>query len=199
MSASWESGPGSPAAPSAEIHVWRADLGPVGARELRPAGRWALRRVLARYLGEDPADLALSAGDHGKPALAGPRPRLGFNLSHSGEIALIAVAGEREVGVDIERADDKRDVLRLAEVGLDPEEAAAVRAASPAARAAAFYAAWVRKEAVAKCLGVGLGADLPRGPVRVSKLDAGSGYAAAIAVAGSVELPLRRFVLPAGG
>jgi phosphopantetheinyl transferase len=74
-----------------------------------------------------------------------------------------------------------------------------VRSAAPGARAAAFYAAWVRREAVAKCLGVGLGTPLPSRPFRVSDLDAGGGYAAAVAVAGRERLPLRRLALPTAG
>jgi 4'-phosphopantetheinyl transferase len=186
-------------APTAEIHVWRVHLGAVGARERRPAARRALRQVLGRYLGRDPAAIELTAGSHGKPALSGPQPPLRFNLSHSGEVALVAVACEREVGVDVELADGERDVVRLAEVGLGAEAAAAVRSAPPGARAAAFYAAWVRREAVAKCLGVGLGTPLPSRLFRVSDLDAGGGYAAAVAVAGRERLPLRRLALPTAG
>jgi 4'-phosphopantetheinyl transferase len=166
---------------------------------VRPAGRRALRLVLARYLGRDPGEIELRAGENGKPTLGGGRPPFRFNLSHSGSVALVAVTREREVGVDVERADRGRDVLRLAEVGLDHAAAAAVRAAPPSARAAAFYAAWVRKEAVVKCLGAGLGAPLPSAPVSVVGLDAPEGYAAALAVAGPAELPVRRFVLPAPG
>jgi 4'-phosphopantetheinyl transferase len=199
MSAAWEAGPENSVAPRAEVHVWRAELGPVGARERRPAARRAMRRVLARYMGGAPSTIELAAGGHGKPALCGPAPPLHFNLSHSGEVALVAVAREREVGVDVELVDGERDLLRLAEVGLDAEEEAAVRSAPPGARAAAFYAAWVRKEAVAKCLGVGLGVPLPSRPVRVSELDAGAGYAAAVAVSGSEQMPLRRLALPAAG
>jgi 4'-phosphopantetheinyl transferase len=196
MSAGWVTGPNRATAPAAAIDVWRADLGRVGPRERRPAARRALRRVLARYLGQDPDRIELSGGERGKPAIAGPCPPLCFNLSHSGTLALVAVTREREVGVDVERADETRDVLRLAEVGLDAPAAAAVRAAAGAERPAAFYSAWVRKEAVAKCHGVGLGAPLPRAPVQVFGLEVAPGYAAAVAVAGATQLPLRAFALP---
>jgi 4'-phosphopantetheinyl transferase len=199
MSAEWPTGPDRPEVPSDEVHVWRADLGPVAARELRSAGRNALRRALGRYLDREPAAIELTGGEHGKPALAGERPPpLRFNLSHSGELALIAVTAEREVGVDVELAAGGRDVMRLAEAGLAPEEAAAVRSAPRGARAAAFYSAWVRKEAVAKCLGVGLGAPLPPTPVSVSMLDVDEGYSAALAIAGPRPSPIRRYSLPAG-
>ena len=73
-----------------ELHVWR----------LAPAAD-ALHRVLAVYLGEDPARIRLETGAQGKPRLADPQGQLRFNLSHSGEIALVAVSGEAEVGVDV--------------------------------------------------------------------------------------------------
>jgi 4'-phosphopantetheinyl transferase len=198
MSAEWPRGPDRPKVPIDEVHVWRADLGPVAAREVRSAGRTALRRVLGRYLDREPAAIELAGGEHGKPALAGERPPLRFNLSHSGRLALIAVTAEREVGVDVELADGQRDVMRLAEAGLAPEEAAAVRSAPRSARAVAFYSAWVRKEAVAKSLGVGIGMPLPPTPVSVSMLDVDEDYSAALAIDGRRPLPIRRYSLPAG-
>jgi len=66
-----------------------------------------------------------------------------------------------------------------------------VRAASGAARVTSFFERWARHEATLKCLGRGLGA--PRGdtPVAVRSLQAGPGYAAAVAVVGE-EMPLLR-------
>lgn len=217
MRAGWEAGPARAAASPAEVHVWRADLGsrprpplsslPAEEREraasLRPhvrerwvAARWALRDTLARYLDRDPARIELRLGARGKPGLAVSPSPLRFNLSHTGDLLLVAVTGEREVGIDVEETDPGRDVARLAEVGLDRGDAAAIRTAPAGARAGLFYAAWVRREAVAKCLGVGLGAPLPDSPVSVSELDAGHGRAAAVAVAAPAPLPLRRFSLP---
>jgi 4'-phosphopantetheinyl transferase len=158
-----------------------------------PAARWALRGVLGRYLGADPARIELRAGERGKPMLAAPSPSLRFNLSHSAGEALIAVAWEREVGVDIERIRPRHDLLALVRRALQPEEAAAIVAMPAVDRLTAFYAAWTRREAIAKCLGVGLTGPLPEGDVAVSGLDAGPGFAAAVAVAGHELLPLRRF------
>lgn len=161
-----------------ELCVWRAQLDldewpsadclPLEEREraarvLHPlarrrwvAARWALRSVLSCYLDEDPAEIELRLGRHGKPMLAPSPLPLHFNLSHSADRALVAISGEREVGVDIER------------IG---------------ARPSAFYAAWTRREAIAKCFGTGLAAPLPEGVApAVFALDAGPGFAAALAV-----------------
>jgi 4'-phosphopantetheinyl transferase len=174
-----------------EVHVWRAELDALAL----PAAA-VLRRVLARYLGEEPAAIELRLGEHGKPELAGRPPRLHFNLSHSGGIALIAVTRRCEVGIDVEREAGGRDFVRLAGRALDPERAEAVRSAPAGKRAAAFYAAWVRREAVAKCHGGGLGAPLPERPISVDGLEVADGHAAALALA-APALPLRCFSLPA--
>jgi phosphopantetheinyl transferase len=152
-----------------ELHVWQARLEP-------GAARWALRGVLSRYLDKDPAAIELRLGERGKPMLADPDAALRFNLSHSGELVLIAVCRDREVGVDVQR-------MRKRTVRERPVE---------------FYAEWTRREAIAKCHGVGLWAPLPDAPVAVCKLDTEPGYAAALAVAGE-ELPAvrRRSVGPA--
>jgi 4'-phosphopantetheinyl transferase superfamily protein len=175
-----------------EVHVWRADLdrGPLPAdrRRRRLEARQALHRVLAGYLGARPEEVRLRRGPHGKPALAG-ETEIRFNLSHSGGTALIAVARGLEVGVDVEETRPRRDFLRLADVALESDAAAAVRAAAPQDRATTFYSEWVRREAIVKCLGTGLGAPPPERPVHMSGCDAGPGHAAAVAVEPDAMLP----------
>ena len=65
------------------------------------SARVGLRTVLSRYLGVGPADVGLAFEPAGKPRLAmrdDAADRLRFNLSHSGELALVAVADRCEVG-----------------------------------------------------------------------------------------------------
>jgi 4'-phosphopantetheinyl transferase len=169
---------------------------PQGRRRRRwVASRWALREVLSRYLDESPAAIELALDGNGKPALAGPAPSLHFNLSHSGGLALVAVAGERQVGVDIERIDPRRDPLRLAKRALDPAAAAAVQAAPPGDRLTVFHQAWARHEALVKCHGTGLRGPRPATPVVVMPLDLGPRFAAAAAIATEAMPRLRLFEL----
>jgi 4'-phosphopantetheinyl transferase len=177
--------PDSPALSDREAHVWRAEMETVPA-EL------TLRRVLAAYLGEAPEEIELTAGEHGKPRLADGPERLAFNLSHSGRLALVAVARDREVGVDVERVRPERDLLALAERALAPEEATAVREADEPERTRLFYELWTRHEARLKCLGVGLAArpTWPTPPVAVQALPIDPGFAAALAVSGEA-VPIR--------
>src|SRR5215203_4666663 len=103
------------------VHIWRAHLeGP----------SWPiLRRVLGQYLDAEPSDGELELGERDKPRLRAGKG-IEFNLSHSQNLALVAVA-ERPVGVDIELIRPRRDLPRLAERALGPEEAAAIRNAGP--------------------------------------------------------------------
>jgi 4'-phosphopantetheinyl transferase len=171
-----------------EVHIWRAEL---SARALPAAA--VLRQVLARYLDEEPTAIELRLGKHGKPALAEWPPRLHFNLSHSGGLALIAVTRDCEVGIDIECKKEGRDFVRLARRVLEGEPAEAVYRAHASERAAIFYAAWVRREAIAKCFGSGLGAPLPSRSVSLHEIAVGDGHAAALALAAPAVLPIRRF------
>lgn len=142
--------------PRGELHVWRLAASPA-----------ALRQVLAVYLGEESELIRLEEGERGKPRLAEAPGRLRFNLSHSGELALVAVSGEVEVGVDVERLRPKRGE--------------------------AFYRRWAAYEAHVKCLGSGLlrARHTPLEPVAVRPIEVGPGYAAAIAARAPELPPLR--------
>lgn len=119
--------------------------------------RAALRRVLAECLGETPQSIEFSIGQHGKPALAGAAGAgLQFNLSHSHELALIAVARDVELGVDIEYMREIADMPRLARRSFSEHEVAVLEALPPAQRHAAFFRCWSRKEAVIKANGRGI-------------------------------------------
>lgn len=164
-----------------ELHVWRVEVDEDDSRE---AARRALASILGAYVGGSGTDgVALRADPDGKPRLAEAPERLGFNLSHSGGLALVAVApGGVEVGVDVERHKPRRDLVRLAERWLPPADSAAVAAAEKADLEPVFYAAWTRFEARVKCLGTGIAGPPPGPEVVAHELSIDDGYAAAVAV-----------------
>lgn len=164
---------------SGEVHLWRIGL---DEADRRGAARNALAAILADYLG-GAEEAELSVAENGKPRLATEPGRLSFNLSHSGELALVAIApGGVEVGVDVERLRPRRDLVRLAERWLPADDAAAVATAGEAERESAFYAAWTRHEARVKCTGAGLGGPAPGPEVVAWDLPIDEGYAAAVAL-----------------
>jgi 4'-phosphopantetheinyl transferase len=118
--------------------------------------RGALRIILARYLNAAPASLTFSYGAQGKPALTGEQAWLNFNLSHSGMLALCAVAQGRRLGVDIECERALNDAEAIAQQNFSAAEVAVFRALPMSLRNAAFFNCWTRKEAFIKAIGQGL-------------------------------------------
>ncbi|OPY30758.1 MAG: holo-(acyl carrier protein) synthase 2 [Methanocella sp. PtaU1.Bin125] len=164
-----------------EVHVWQAcgsrppDSAGIAAilddREMeryrrfhRPedAGRYGfahvtLRNVLASYLGTDPGALAFGHGPYGKPRMSiimGTDLR--FNMAHSGDIVLIAIARGREVGVDVERVDASYPFMDTARSYFSEKEYALLLAAPADQRPETFFTLWTRKEACIKAAGKGL-------------------------------------------
>ncbi len=119
--------------------------------------RGTLRCLLGAYLGAAPAALRFCVGPRGKPALdgGGPAP-LHFNVAHSGDVVLIAMARSGPVGVDVERIRDDVEVDAIAARYFAPAERRALTGLPPAAQRHAFFATWVRKEAYVKARGDGL-------------------------------------------
>jgi 4'-phosphopantetheinyl transferase len=186
---------------TAQIEVWRVDLDAPAPAVLSPdelaraqryanaehgrrwaAARAALRVLLGERLGLAPEAVAFAHGPHGKPQLPGAALR--FNLSHTGAVALVALAEGRDVGVDVERADRRSHAVERA---LTAGERAALGAGD---RRLELLRVWCRKEALAKAIGGGLGWAPERfdtsapGPYALADVDAGAGYVAALAVAG---------------
>lgn len=116
--------------------------------------RGRLRQILGGIAGRPPEDLRFAYGAHGKPALSGIPGAPHFNLSHSGDLAVVAVSSDLELGVDVEAVRPlKEDV---AERFFSAAEIAALAKLAESDRLDAFYRCWTRKEAVIKALGTGL-------------------------------------------
>ena len=213
------------AAPGREVDVWRLDcarhrdaarvfesaLDPAerdrsrlmhrdDARLRFTAGRWLVRRVLARRLGCTEAEVVLAIAEHGRPALAGGG--IDFNLSHAGSLVVLALSASR-VGIDVEATKRANDWRAIARRFFSTVEVAAIEAYPEAERRGAFFRVWVRKEAFVKALGAGIATGLDRfdvsaGPepaltgARIDGIDPaewsirdfapGPGYAGAVAV-----------------
>jgi 4'-phosphopantetheinyl transferase len=120
------------------------------------ACRAALRTLLAGHLSLSPRELVFKYGEHGKPALAG-NDAVQFNVSHSQDYGLIAIAAGAPLGVDIECTRAMPDMDGMVEVNFSPAEAASYFALRATERLGAFFDGWTRKEAFVKAMGAGLG------------------------------------------
>lgn len=122
------------------------------------ACRGRLRRLLAKYMHTPPERLEFAYSGLGKPTLAtgAGDPPLHFNVSHSGELALIAITREGELGADVERRRELRDMQGLAERFFSQAESSGLLALDPKSQPSAFFQIWTRKEAILKATGKGL-------------------------------------------
>jgi 4'-phosphopantetheinyl transferase len=184
-----------------ELHVWRIELDraidellpPPEPREAERAARFAteemrrrylrshgaMRAILRSQLGSDPR---IGVTEGGKPWLP-ETPRWKFNLSHSRGTALVAVAMDVEVGVDVEWVRTHRDWEAIAERFFPPSASEAFLAVPDDAKEREFFRFWTRLEAMWKALGVGLngaGREM-EGQWTVENLDLGDGIAGAVA------------------
>lgn len=128
-----------------------------------------LRRILAKHADVAEPEIELQLSEFGKPALSGSAAQTGitFNISHSGAYAVIAVARNRAVGVDIEQAKQQRDLMDIARHCFAKDEYMAIRELDTPLRTAAFYSCWSRKESFIKATGKGLTMPLDKFAVSV--------------------------------
>lgn len=215
--------PARPAGPADPLTVWQVDLRAAGdgerlqsvlsdaerrrSRELAGPRRAeyltshaAARLILGGLTGRPPSSLRWQCSANGKPG-----PVSGtlwhWNLSHDSGRALVAVRAGGPVGVDLVRADELRQPVRIAERFFTAAEADQVRTAASPERACAQLLA--RKEACLKSSGLrlaeGLAIDVDGEVGRdgagcqwtVTDLAAPPGWAAALAIPGSAPLSAR--------
>jgi 4'-phosphopantetheinyl transferase len=131
-------------------------------RRLYIGGHAALRSLLSAYLKAAPGEIEFVSGTHGKPALAPPLTAHGleFNLTHSNELALIAAASRKAVGVDVECIKRDFDFEEIARRFFTAEEVAALFELPQPLQREAFFKCWTSKEAFLKAKGTGLSGKL---------------------------------------
>lgn len=132
---------------------------------------WArsiLRLILSRYLNLAAQDLQFQYGSTGKPYLSAQNSSaqnlpgqsaaqpLCFNLSHSQQWVLYAVAQNREVGVDVEQIRPERDWQGIAARFFSAPEQQALAQLDAPLKLQGFFNCWTRKEALLKAIGKGL-------------------------------------------
>ena len=173
---------GSVRLPPCEVHVWcvALDVSPEVAaglyvtlsqderdraarrrfamdRRRWAVARGALREILGRYLGMDPARLSFVYNAFGKPELGLTcGKRLTFNLSHSAGYALVAITGNADVGVDLEYIRPELDHMDIARCFFSAAEVDQLNRVPRHAQSHAFFESWTKREAYVKARGEGL-------------------------------------------
>lgn len=118
------------------------------------SARAQLRLILARYLNCSAKELTFHTNAYGKPYLL-DNSHIQFNLSHSKNLALLAIGQQHPVGVDIEFF-STRPFTGISKLMFSRQETTEYAAINPRLRALAFFRVWAQKEAFIKATGMGL-------------------------------------------
>ena len=178
-----------PALKAHEIHVWaaRLDVSPATREHLAATlslseqeraarfhferhrqrfttARGLLRVLLGHYLERDPRELEFGYGAAGKPSLSGSASdkALQFNLTHSEDLALVAVTDAGQVGIDVERIRPMKDADEFVARFFSEREHASFKRLPESQKPTAFFTLWTRKEAWLKATGEGIAQSLNR-------------------------------------
>ncbi|MDX1962095.1 MAG: 4'-phosphopantetheinyl transferase superfamily protein [Pirellulales bacterium] len=123
-------------------------------------GRGVLRRILAGILRVLPQEISFVYNGHGRPAVSREQCRgtdYGhFNISHTGDLALVAVTNLATVGIDVEQYRKEEKLADLAQRFFSSGEFAEWQELPANQQVAGFFAIWTQKEAFIKAIGQGL-------------------------------------------
>ena len=114
--------------------------------------RGTLRILLGKYLKTPPEEIQFRYEENGKPSV----DSLAFNLSHSKGKALLAIVGQGEVGVDLERIEANGSWEKIGMRNFSNSEVEFLQSFSKEKQAAIFYQIWTLKESLIKGMGKGL-------------------------------------------
>jgi 4'-phosphopantetheinyl transferase len=170
-----------PALSTTTVHIWRASLDQtveqihhyasvLSIDEQKRAARFRFERdrhrfivsrgivrsILGNYLNLPPAQIQFGYGDRGKPFLQVLEADLSFNLSHSQEWLVCAVAERCQVGIDVEFSRPLSDLEQLTRRFFAPQEHRTIMALPPEEQPTVFLQYWTAKEALLKAIGEGL-------------------------------------------
>lgn len=160
---------------SQNLHLYDALLAKLSPAEVERANRYVYqihrnrfvvrrglqRLILGAYLQMPPTQLQFALGQNNKPYIGnGDTCNIQYNLSHSGDWALLAVS-KGIIGCDIEYAEASFQFSDILPDHFSADEAAYINQQDSTNR---FFVLWTRKEAILKGTGLGIGDHLQYTP-----------------------------------
>lgn len=166
-----------------EVHIWKVSLQSnvtpeesliISDEEMKKVGRLRtteqknqaltmrvrLRQLLAQYLMLTPNDIEFCSGEFGKPYVN--NSSVFFNLSHSGNTALVAISLCEDLGVDIERWRYIDNVDGMVKRNFSDTEKQQWLKVDKEQQEELFFNLWACKESFIKATGRGLGMGVSR-------------------------------------
>jgi 4'-phosphopantetheinyl transferase len=164
-----------------ELIRFQSFSGPVQARRYL-VFRCAIRQILGNYLGVVPEELNFSIQPGGKPFIASPDCDLQFNLTHTGDVGMLAVSRGLAVGIDIEQIRPLKNKHAIARRVFRPTEIRLLEETANDEQDEYFFQLWTCMEARQKCHGSGIFGDkIGNQSVGIHQFMPMPGYCAAVA------------------
>lgn len=117
--------------------------------------RGALRLLLTKYLKIHPKNIVFNYCAFGKPKIKYDYT-IKFNVSHSGEMIVIAFCNDYDIGIDVEYIKRDFDVFDIVDNYFSKQEIKALHKIPNNQLTEAFFRGWTRKEAFIKAKSQGL-------------------------------------------
>jgi len=128
----------------------------------------ACRQILGGYTNTSAKQISYNKNDHGKPALDHENP-VYFNLTHSHDLAILAISKYSEIGVDVEYFKNKASWKKIAQRFFTETEVSYLQNQPEDMQENLFFQIWTRKEAYIKAIGTGLSTSLSSFDATTSK------------------------------
>ena len=143
----WQFGP---------IRLW------IRAHQSGDRGEPGAREILSQALQQPPHSLPITRDARGRPHFIDPLRHLETGWSHSGDVLLVALGEDVELGVDVERIRSRPRAMEVARRFFHADEVDWLMTQSDTEREPAFFRLWCAKEAVLKAHGQGISFGLHR-------------------------------------
>jgi phosphopantetheinyl transferase len=126
------------------------------ARSCAIAGRILLRIGLSHAVNGRlaPEDWRILTSSNGKPVVGQGQPNIHFSISHTEQVAVVAISEKLPIGIDVESAEHVA-TNELIAAFCCPHEQAVLTSASAHQRSREFIRLWTLKEAYSKMVGLG--------------------------------------------
>ncbi len=118
--------------------------------------RTLLKIILGNCLSKPSQDIQFIFNKHGKPMLADSGNEIHFNVSHSGNLGMIAISNISKIGIDVEQFRNEMITENIAKRFFSKLEVEEFLKLAEDEKLQGFFNCWTRKEAFIKAVGLGL-------------------------------------------
>jgi 4'-phosphopantetheinyl transferase len=120
--------------------------------------KFITKSIISKYLGKYIDEVVFDYNKFGKPSLSADinSINLKFNISHSGDIGILAISREKLIGIDVEQLNYLDDIEDIINNYFSDYEISLLNDSKNSNRIELFYKIWTGKEAFIKAIGQGL-------------------------------------------